>query len=84
MTETDLQIMDALGRGLILSPKIIADNTDKSREAISRRLNTLQAASYVKKTGRGRYKITEEGMEFLEGRVLPENDDWSINPERNG
>ncbi|QCC58651.1 transcriptional regulator [Natrinema thermotolerans] len=81
MTGTDLQIIDALGRGLTLSPTIISDNTDKSREAISRRLSTLQAAGYVEKTGRGRYEITEKGMEFLEGRVLPNDDDWAINPD---
>ena len=69
MTETDIQILDALARGLILSPSIIADNTGKSREGISRRLNTLRAADYVEKVDRGKYEITESGMDFLKGRL---------------
>ncbi len=81
MTETDLQILDALMRGLVLSPSIISTNTGKSREGISRRLNTLQAADYVEKVERGKYKITKDGHEFMEGRILPGDDDWKIDPD---
>jgi|AntDeeMinimDraft_4_1070355.scaffolds.fasta_scaffold15854_1 predicted transcriptional regulator len=78
MTGTDLQILAALMTGLILSPSIIATNTGRSREGISRRLNTLQAADYVKKVDRGKYKITEEGYEFMEGRAIPHLEDWNL------
>ena len=81
LTEMDIQILDALARGLTLSPSIIAENTDRSRSGVSRRLNTLQAAGYVEKVSRGKYEITEEGMEFLAGRLIPEEGRWYFDEE---
>jgi predicted transcriptional regulator len=81
LTEMDIQILDALARGLTLTPSIIADNTDRSRAGVSQRLSTLQAAGYVEKIDRGKYEITEEGMEFLSGRLLNPEKLWQFDEE---
>jgi predicted transcriptional regulator len=44
-------------------------------------LSTLQAAGYVEKVDRGKYEITEDGVEFLSGRLLRENKLWDIDDE---
>lgn len=66
-TGTDAQIMFILYTGLTLTPSIIAENTEFSRQTISKRLNTLQAAGFVEKVSRGKYKITKEGAFITSG-----------------
>jgi DNA-binding MarR family transcriptional regulator len=61
MTKTDISILKTLMTDLTLSPSIIAENIDRSREAVSRRLNTLQAGGMVEKVDRGKYEITPRG-----------------------
>jgi len=60
-TGADGQILFVMYTGLVLTPSIIAENSDVSRVTVSRRLNTLQAAGYVEKVDRGKYKITKDG-----------------------
>lgn len=74
LTETDVFILRTLNTGLVLTPSIIAENIDHARPTVSRRLNTLQAAGHVKKIDRGKYIITDEGKEFLDGRIVYEEE----------
>lgn len=64
LTEMDEEILEALSGGLTLSPSIIAENIDRSREGVSNRLNSLQAGDLVQKVDRGKYSITNEGMKM--------------------
>lgn len=66
-TEMDIEILELLGSELVLSPSIIAENIDRSREGISNRLSALQAGGLVEKVDRGKYKITPEGLEVVPG-----------------
>ncbi|WP_348612577.1 helix-turn-helix domain-containing protein [Halobaculum rarum] len=66
-TNADAHIMFILCSGLTLSPSIIAENTDITRVTVSRRLSTLQAGGLVEKVGRGKYKITSEGIYLVTG-----------------
>lgn len=62
ITDLDREILALLGNsGLIMTPSIIAKNTDRSRSSVSRRLNTLEAGEMVEKVERGHYKISDEG-----------------------
>lgn len=67
MTIMDVDILRllALGPGLVLPPSVIAENIERSRSGVSRRLNTLQASGFVRKIDRGKYKISEKGEDFL-------------------
>ncbi|WP_336330993.1 hypothetical protein [Haloarcula sp. CGMCC 1.2071] len=73
LTDTDKDILKILWTRLILSPSIIAENTERSRVSVSRRLDTLQAGGLVKKVDRGKYKISEKGIEAIEVYGHPEN-----------
>lgn len=66
-TELDEEILNLLNTKLILTPTVIAENIDRSRGAVARRLNTLEAGGLVKKLDRGKYQITVEGLEILPG-----------------
>lgn len=61
-TEMDREILEALSRLRILTPAVIAENIGRSREAVSRRLNTLEAGGLVTKVERGKYTITVDGI----------------------
>lgn len=65
VTETDKEILEVLGTELILTPSIIAENIERSREGVSQRLNALQAGELVEKIDRGKYKITSEGFDLV-------------------
>lgn len=75
LTEMDIEILEVLGHDLILTPSIIAENIDRSREGVSQRLNALQAGELVDKVGRGKYKITYEGLGYvgMTVRTMPKN-----------
>ncbi|WP_424014291.1 helix-turn-helix domain-containing protein [Halorubrum xinjiangense] len=66
MTDLDSQILYVLLTGLTLTPSVIADNLDKSRQAVSQRLNALRAGGLVKKEERGKYSLTEEGYAYTQ------------------
>lgn len=67
LTEMDEEILEVLSTNLTLSPSIIAENIDRSREGVSNRLNSLQAGGLVEKVDRGKYNITDEGLEVYHG-----------------
>lgn len=66
-TDADGQILFVLYTGLILTPSIIAENTEVTRQTVGKRLNTLQAAGFVKKLDRGKYQITKDGAFVVSG-----------------
>ena len=66
MTKMDVEILYVLMKGLTLTPSVIADNLERSRPAVSQRLNSLQAGGLIKKTDRGKYKISEKGVGYIE------------------
>lgn len=66
-TEMDREILEILNTELVLTPTVIAENIDRSRGAISRRLNALEAGGLVKKTDRGKYVITKEAADMFTG-----------------
>ena len=68
-TEMDVEILNVLSVFLVLTPAVIADNIDRSREAVARRLNALEAGGLVEKVDRGKYKITGKAVFMLWERV---------------
>jgi len=66
ITETDREILRVLMvSNLTLTPAVIADNIDRSRAGVSRRLNALNAGGMVEKEGRGKYKISKLGAGYI-------------------
>ncbi|MDZ7849880.1 MAG: helix-turn-helix domain-containing protein [Halodesulfurarchaeum sp.] len=73
LTELDYEIVDLLASpDLMLGPSVIAKNIDRSRGAVSRRLNTLEAGGIVKKVERGYYQLTDEGKARMIEKVSNE------------
>lgn len=66
-TPLDEEILELLNTEMTLTPSVIADNIDRSRGAITRRLNSLEAGGLVTKVDRGKYRITGEGLDLFEG-----------------
>ncbi|WP_321166973.1 winged helix DNA-binding protein [Halobaculum gomorrense] len=68
----DDRILELLDEsGLILSPAIISANLDITRQHISNRLAELADHGLVQRTstGRGHYRITDKGREYLAGEL---------------
>jgi DNA-binding IclR family transcriptional regulator len=53
---------------LVLTPAIIAYNIDYSRGEVNRRLAELETHGFVEKVERGKYRLTEQGEQYLQGR----------------
>ncbi len=66
-TGSDAQILFVMYTGLVLTPSVISENTNVTRQTVGKRLNTLQAAGYVQKLDRGKYQITREGAFVVSG-----------------
>ncbi len=58
MTNADKRILFIPYPRLIHTLSTIAENIDVPRQTVSKRLSTLQAAEFVEKISRGKYKIT--------------------------
>lgn len=70
MTPMDDHILQTLeSSALVLTPSIIAFNIDRSREAVSRRLNELSDHDFVERVGHGKYEITTVGEQYLDGEL---------------
>ncbi|SNR38340.1 MarR family transcriptional regulator [Halorubrum vacuolatum] len=77
-TDADAQILFVMYTGLVLTPSIIADNTEITRQTVGKRLNTLRAAGFVEKLDRGKYQITRDGAFVVSGDLeLYDNTDRS-------
>lgn len=74
MTQLDDEILELLySSGLVLSPSIIAFNLDRSREGVADRIKILTEYSLVKRIERGKYQITQEGEQYLQGDIDASN-----------
>ena len=70
MTQADDRLLETLeDSGLVLSPRILAVNTDYSRHYVSERLARLLEAGLVSKEDEGLYQITTKGQAYLSGEV---------------
>lgn len=73
---------------LVLTPALIAYNIEYSREEVNRRLSALEKHGLVERVERGKYRITELGGKYLEGRLhvslLDEDDTTSIDDGTSG
>lgn len=70
MTQGDDRILELLeDSGLILSPAVIAKNTDYTRNYINKRVRKLEPRGLVESTDGGYYQITELGRRYLYGEV---------------
>ncbi|RCU48659.1 MarR family transcriptional regulator [Haloplanus salinus] len=83
-TGADAHILFILNSGLTLTPSIIAENSDVTRQTVSKRLNTLQAGGYVEKVDRGKYKITPDGRFVVTGDPEVDPEDLDYNDENEG
>lgn len=71
MTPMDDEILQLFhSTHLILSPSIIAENIDYSRDEINRRLRILEDHEYVSRSGRGRYQLTTFGEKYIRGTAV--------------
>lgn len=69
MTPMDDRIIELFHSSeLVLTPAIIAYNIDYSRGEINRRLSELEGHDFVEKVERGKYRLTERGEQYLEGK----------------
>ncbi|QGN06154.1 MarR family transcriptional regulator [Halorhabdus sp. CBA1104] len=68
MTQADDRLLETLeDSGLILSPRVLAVNTNYSRHYVSERLAVLIEGGLVEKEKEGIYRITEKGKQYLVG-----------------
>ena len=69
-TPLDDEILELLSDSdLTLSPSIIAFNLDRSREGVADRISVLTDYGLVEKVERGKYRITEQGNQYLQGEL---------------
>ena len=66
---TDDRILETLDTGLSLTPAVIAENIDKSRQHVTRRLSDLRDHNLVERPKRGYYNITNRGRAYLSGEL---------------
>lgn len=68
MTPMDDEILELFhSSDLVLTPSIIADNLEYSRGEVNRHLSDLTDHGYAEKVTRGKYRMTEDGEEYLSG-----------------
>ncbi|MDG5775945.1 helix-turn-helix domain-containing protein [Haloarculaceae archaeon H-GB2-1] len=64
----DDRILEILSEtDLTLSPAVIAENIDKSRHEVNRRLSVLVDAGLADRVKRGYYEITDDGRQYVSG-----------------
>lgn len=69
MTPMDDRILEVFHSSeLVLTPAIIAYNIDYSRGEVNRRLAELETHGLVEKVERGKYRLTDQGEQYLEGQ----------------
>ena len=68
MNPADNRILETLDEsGLILSPRVLAVNTDYTRNYVTARLTELGTEGLVEKVDDGLYRITDRGRAYLAG-----------------
>lgn len=72
MRPTDDLILETLAKSeLVLTPAILAYNLDLDRSHVNKRLRSFEEHGLVHKPDRGKYGITERGLEYLDGSLDP-------------
>lgn len=70
MTQGDDRILETLAESnLILSPAVIAINTDYTRNYINKRMGTLRENDLVERIDGGYYRISDKGRAYLAGNL---------------
>lgn len=70
MTQGDDRILETLeSSGLVLSPRVLAENTDYTRNYINKRLKKLRENDLVDRVDDGLYSITDRGRAYLAGEL---------------
>jgi len=68
MTQGDDRILETLeSSGIVLSPAVIAYNTEYTRNYVNKRIRKLRDASLVERVDEGYYAITDRGRAYLSG-----------------
>ena len=70
MTQGDDRILETLeSSGLVLSPRVIAENTDYTRNYINKRMRKLRENGLVDRVDDGLYRISDKGSAYLAGEL---------------
>lgn len=70
MTQGDDRILETLeSSDLVLSPAVLAYNTDYTRNYISKRMRKLRENGLVDRVDEGYYRITDRGRAYLSGEI---------------
>ncbi len=70
MTQGDDRILETLeSSGLVLSPSVIAYNTDYTRNYINKRMRKLLNKGLFERHTEGLYSITDKGRAYLKGEI---------------
>lgn len=67
---TDRVILELLAesdRLALLTPDVISANTEIDRDYANRRLSKMVDEGYVERVERGKYRLTEEGRDYING-----------------
>ena len=73
MTQADERVIEFLSeKDIIASPSVIAANIDYTAEYIFRRCRRLADAELIQRVDASNYRITDFGIEYLEGNVQAE------------
>jgi predicted transcriptional regulator len=74
MTKSDDAILMLLDKSsIVLSPKVIAYNTDLSKQTVYRRIRILLENELVVKVDKGMYEISPKGHAYLKGEIDAED-----------
>lgn len=69
MRPADERILEVFhSSGLVLTPAIVAYNIDYSTKEVNRRLSELTDHDFVERVERGKYRMTDIGEHYLQGR----------------
>lgn len=69
MRPVDERILEVFhSSGLVLTPSIVAYNIDYSQKEVNRRLSELADHEFVERVERGKYRLTDLGEHYLQGR----------------
>lgn len=70
MTPMDDRILELFhSSDLVLTPAIIAYNLEYSRGEVNRRLSELESHGFLERVERGKYRLTDLGVQYLHGDV---------------
>lgn len=70
MTQGDDRILETLeSSGIVLSPAVLAYNTDYTRNYVNKRLRKLRNKGLIERVDSGYYQITDRGQAYLGGEI---------------